>query len=66
METKKSTSGRDLVNGDRFQAKGKDVFTRNSKGYRGRRPGLVSALIRHYVRCSGVTLEKLQGSNTSA
>jgi hypothetical protein len=66
METKKSTSRIDLVNGNRFQAKRKDVFIRNSKVYCVKRPGLVSALILHYVRCSGVTLEKLQGSDTFA
>ena len=66
METKKSTSGRDLVNGDRFETKGKDVFTRNPRGYCGKRPGLVSALILHYVRCSGVTLENFQGNDTFA
>jgi len=66
METKKSTSRRDLVNGDRFQAKRKDVFTRNAKGYCVKRPGLVSALILHYVRCSGVTLKNFQGNDTFA
>ena len=66
METKKSTGGRDPVNGDRLQAKGKDVCTRNSEGYCGKRPGLVSALVLHYVRCLGVTPEYFQGNDTSA
>jgi hypothetical protein len=63
---KKSTSYRDLVNGDRLLAKGKNVFTRNSEGYCEERPGLVSALILHYVKCSGVTLENFQGNDTFA
>jgi hypothetical protein len=63
---KKSTSHRDLVNDARLLAKGKNVFAKNSKKYREKRPGLVSALILHYVKCSGATLENFQGNDTFA
>jgi hypothetical protein len=62
MEAKKENSGGESANGDRF----KDVVRNNTTGNTGKKPGLVTALVLHYVRCSGIRLESLGGNNAFA
>jgi hypothetical protein len=64
MEAKKSTARGEPVNGDSLQVKKEDVFIRETRGDCGKGPGLVTAMVLHYVRCSGVRLENFRQNDT--
>jgi hypothetical protein len=62
MEEKKANNRGERANGDSL----KDVFMGDTRGNTVKKPGLVTALVLHYVRCAGISVESLGGNNTLA
>jgi len=64
MGAKKSTARGEPVNGDSFQVRKEDGFTRNTTGCCEKGPGIVTAMVLHYIRCSGLSLEHFRQNDT--
>jgi hypothetical protein len=66
MKAEKSNNYWQCKSSNSLQAKEKRVFVEDTGGFCARKPGLVTALVLHYVRCSGFRLENFQANNTFA
>jgi len=66
MDAKNSSGCQTVVTDDSVRANEKDFLVRDRRSCCAKRPGLVTALVLHYVKCSGVSLENFQANDSFA